>query len=115
MSDNFLSVFYLVNGEATPLSMKIPSSNTVNDLKNLIVGGDQAPGFRDVAAKDLILWLVSIPEDIWGSAITIDALGDKTELNNPRTRLSKLFPESPDDNTYIIVRRPPQGNAMCFP
>ncbi|KAG0041168.1 hypothetical protein BGZ90_010034, partial [Linnemannia elongata] len=23
------------------------------------------------------------------------------------TRLSKLFPESPDDNTYILVQRPP--------
>lgn len=49
-----------------------------------------------------------------GSAITIDALDEKTELNNPRARLFKLFPESSDDNTYIIAQRSLTGNKVCL-
>ncbi|KAK3827170.1 MAG: hypothetical protein JOS17DRAFT_791944 [Linnemannia elongata] len=51
------------------------------------------------------------PDDNLSSSIKVDALGDKTQLNNPRTRLSKLFPESPDDNTYIIFQPPPPAHA----
>ncbi|KAF9150471.1 hypothetical protein BGX20_005673, partial [Mortierella sp. AD010] len=40
--------------------------------------------------------------------ITLDCLDDKTELANPMTRFSKLFPENPDDDTYIIFQRHPQ-------
>ncbi|KAI1315472.1 hypothetical protein EDD11_000753 [Mortierella claussenii] len=40
------------------------------------------------------------------SVITLDGLDDKTKPDNPRISLSKLFPESPDDNTYIIIVRP---------
>ncbi|KAF9204639.1 hypothetical protein BGZ59_000944, partial [Podila verticillata] len=101
ITDNNLSLFCVVDGESTSIAfpIKTSSADTVGDLKSLIVKGEQAPAFKDVAAKDLILWRASIPD---GSASTIDALDDKTELNNPRARLSKLFPESPDDNTYII-------------
>ncbi|KAG0012691.1 hypothetical protein BGZ82_002455, partial [Podila clonocystis] len=105
-----IKVFCLVDGEATSnaFSIKIPSNDTVDDLKDLIKA-KQSPDFDDIVANKLTLWRVSISDDKQGSAITIDALDDKTELNNPRTRLSKLFPESPDDNTYIVVQRPPQG------
>ncbi|KAF9537746.1 hypothetical protein EC957_007713 [Mortierella hygrophila] len=113
MTNNHLTLFCLIDGEATSnaFEVEVASTKTVSTLKNLIVDGNQAPAFREVAAKDLILWRVSIPDNKQGSAITIDALDDKTELNNPRTRLSKLFPESPDDNTYILVQRPPQVHA----
>ncbi|KAK3834351.1 MAG: hypothetical protein JOS17DRAFT_815456 [Linnemannia elongata] len=66
--------------------------------------------FDDIAANSHTLWRASIPDDNQSSAITIDALDDKTELDKPRTLLSQLFPESPDDNTYTFVR-PPQVHA----
>ncbi|KAG0360627.1 hypothetical protein BGX24_005525, partial [Mortierella sp. AD032] len=107
MDNNLLTLFCYDNA----FEVEVASTKTVSTLKNLIVDENQAPAFRDVAAKDLILWCVSIPDNKQGTAITIGALDDKTELNNPRTRLSKLFPESPEDNTYILVRRPPPARS----
>ncbi|KAG0085317.1 hypothetical protein BGZ92_009088 [Podila epicladia] len=111
MADNSLTLFCLVDGEVkrNAFSIKIPSSDTVDDLKDLIKT-KKTNDFSDVDANNLTLWRVSIP-DKRSSATTIGALVDKTELNNPRTRLSQWFPESPDENTYIIVQRPPPGNA----
>jgi len=113
MSDNLVTLFCLVEGESVSnaFEIEVASTKTVSTLKNLIVDGNQAPAFKDVAAKDLILWRVSIPD---GSATTITALVDKTELDKPRTPLSKLFPENPDDNTYILVQRPVQCNVKLF-
>ncbi|KAF9954138.1 hypothetical protein BGZ70_010649 [Mortierella alpina] len=114
MTEKNLTLFCIVEGESVSHAFQlknIASSDDVDDLKHLIVDGNQAPAFRDVAAKDLILWRISIPDNKQGSAITIDALDDKTELNDPRARLSKLFPESPDDHTYILVQRPSSVNA----
>jgi len=114
MADNLLTLWCLVEGDSASnaFSIKdIPLSNTVDDLKDAIKA-KKTPEFDDIAADKLTLWHVSIPD---GSATTIAALVDKTELNKPRTRLSKLFPESPDEDTYIIVQRPPPGNvAFAF-
>ncbi|KAF9198351.1 hypothetical protein BGZ59_004674, partial [Podila verticillata] len=109
MTDNHLTLFCLVDGEATSraFSVDIDRTKSVDHLKKLIKS-KKTPRFDDVAAYELTLWRVSISDDNQGSAVTIDALDDKTELNNPRAQLSKLFPENPDDNTYIIVQRPPQ-------
>ncbi|KAF9275534.1 translational activator of GCN4, partial [Mortierella antarctica] len=87
----------------------MPLSDTVDELKKLIKT-EQNPDFDDVIANKLTLWRATIRTVKQGSAITIDALDDRTGLYNPRTRLSRLFPESPDDNTYIVVQRPLQGN-----
>ncbi|KAG0358123.1 hypothetical protein BG005_002717 [Podila minutissima] len=108
MTDNRLSLSCLVDREATSnaFSIKILSSDTVDTLKGLIKTA-VSHRFNDIAIKDLTLWQVSIPNDDQGSVITIDALDDKTELTNAGTQLSKLFPERPDDDTYIVVKRPP--------
>ncbi|KAF9536721.1 hypothetical protein EC957_009872 [Mortierella hygrophila] len=99
MADN-LTLFCLVDGVATTnaFPVEIESTKTIGDLKKFIKK-ENTPEFDDFAPDKLTLWRVSIPDNKQGSAITIDALDDKTELNNPRTRLSKLFSESPDDNT----------------
>ncbi|KAF8923569.1 hypothetical protein BGZ58_002786 [Dissophora ornata] len=100
MTDNRLNLNCLIDSD--PISkaflLTITSIETVGELKQLIKT-ENAVNFMDVDAGSLTLWRVSIPDD--------DSLDDKTELNNPRTRLSKLFSESPDDNTYIIVQPPP--------
>ncbi|KAF9368743.1 hypothetical protein CPB97_004296 [Podila verticillata] len=108
MTNNRMSLFCLVDGEAmsNAFPVKISSDDTVADLKNLIRTA-LVPQFDDIAAKDLILWCVSIPNDNLGSSVAIDALDNKALLNTPRTRLFILFPKSPDDNTYIVIRRPP--------
>ncbi|KAG0372990.1 hypothetical protein BGX24_012316 [Mortierella sp. AD032] len=87
-----------------------PTTKTVYHLKDLIKA-KKAIDFQDVDANKLTLWRVSIPDDNLASAITIDALDVETKLNNLRTRLSILFPEGPDENTYILVQRPPPVHA----
>lgn len=113
MTDNRLTLFYLVNGlpSARAFPIKPTLADTVGDLRDHIKA-HQSPAFDDITSDQLNLWRVSIPDDNQDSAITIDVLDDKTALSNPRTRLSKLFPESPDDDTYIIVQRPPPSKVM---
>ncbi|KAG0058521.1 hypothetical protein BGZ92_007142, partial [Podila epicladia] len=108
MADNHLKLFCLVEGEpiANAFLAKASSTDAVGDLKDHIKT-KKSSVFDDIPADILALWWVHIPDDNHGSAITIDAFDDKAELNNPRSLLSKFFPESPDDDTYIIVRRPP--------
>ncbi|KAF9274031.1 hypothetical protein BGZ68_000974 [Mortierella alpina] len=112
MTDTLLTLFCLVDGEATSnaFPVEIASSKTIGDFKKLIKS-EIPDTFNGVDAKDLTLWSVSIPDDNLSSAITADVLSDRTQLNNPRTRLSKLFPEAPDDYTYILVQRPPPVHA----
>ncbi|KAG0076645.1 hypothetical protein BGZ90_008382 [Linnemannia elongata] len=107
MADNHLTLFCLVNGEAASnaFTLKTPSNNTVYDLKELIKA-KKTNDFGAVDANKLTLWRAFIPDDSLHSAIIVDALDDKTELRNPWTRLFKLFPESSDDNAYIIIQRP---------
>ncbi|KAF8931617.1 hypothetical protein BGZ47_011751 [Haplosporangium gracile] len=112
MTDNILSLFYLVDGLplSRALEIEVSATRTIAHLKDLIKT-KQAPTFDDIRAAQLTLWRVSIPDGNQNSAITIAALNDKTELNNPGTQLSKLFPEIPHDSTYIIVQRPPPSHA----
>ncbi|KAG0342727.1 hypothetical protein BG000_002072 [Podila horticola] len=62
MADNPMSLFCLVDGEATSnaFSIKISSNDTVDDLKNLIKAR-KTNDFSDIDADKLTLWRVSIP------------------------------------------------------
>ncbi|KAF9177083.1 hypothetical protein BGZ51_009206, partial [Haplosporangium sp. Z 767] len=91
--------------------VKLDINSDVSDLKKLIKT-ENPNAFEYINAKDLVLWRATIPIDENAeeeSIIALDGLDDKTKLDNPRTCLSKLFPESPDDTTYIIVERPLAG------
>ncbi|KAF9582879.1 hypothetical protein BGW38_010634 [Lunasporangiospora selenospora] len=110
-----------IGAESTSNASPVPSSTatTVRELKDLIKT-KKTNNFSDVDADTLTLWRVSIPiadddndDDDENLPIHLDKLlkSDKKKLNNPRTSLVKLFPASPDDNTYIIVLRPPPGDA----
>ncbi|KAF9322945.1 hypothetical protein BG006_001924, partial [Podila minutissima] len=110
MSDNNLTLFCLVNGEATPFSVEVDRTKTVDHLKNLIVNGDQAPAFRDVAAKDLTLWHVSIPipPPKERKSIFLVEVESSTELD-PSDDIEDAFTDSPPKKTIrVIVQRPPQ-------
>ncbi|KAG0334980.1 hypothetical protein BG000_007897 [Podila horticola] len=58
-ADN-LTLLCLVDGEATPFSVRMPYSETVDGLKKEIKH-QKAPRFDDIAADELTLWCVSIP------------------------------------------------------
>jgi len=122
MTNNRMNLFCLLDGDASSnaFSIKIISSDTVDDLKNLIVKGDQAPAFKDLAAKDLILWRVSLPDeddDNEDLPIHLDNIPSKDRRKlKATTKLSKVFiGELPEDTIHIIVQRPSQsrsGNAL---
>ncbi|KAF8938203.1 hypothetical protein BGZ58_001381 [Dissophora ornata] len=63
MVEDNLSLFCLVDGDtiSRAFSLTIPSTETVGHLKDLIKT-KLAPQFEDVAAKDLTLWRVSVPD-----------------------------------------------------
>ncbi|KAF8926060.1 hypothetical protein BGZ58_000227, partial [Dissophora ornata] len=104
-----LTLFCLVDGQSTSQAFKveIDGNASIFRFKEAILDKIGNAGFK---AKDLVLWQVtiSIDENAGNESIiiTLDGLDDKTKLSNPRTCLSKLFPENPADNTYIIVEPP---------
>ncbi|KAF9288478.1 hypothetical protein BGZ74_000909, partial [Mortierella antarctica] len=108
MTDNRMSLFCLVDGEATSnaFSIKIPSSDTVDDLKKAIKN-QKAVAFADVDADMLMLWRVSIPDDQDDDLpIPLDSVPEKKKLK-ATTKLSKVFDtEPPEDTIHVLVQRP---------
>ncbi|KAF8923775.1 hypothetical protein BGZ58_002533 [Dissophora ornata] len=110
MAANTLTIFCVISGEvaSSAFPVKISSDETIGELKKAIIK-ENPNAFEHVDAKDLMLWRATVPTDENAGdehIIRLDDLDDKTKLGNPRTSLSKHFPESPDDNTYIVVERP---------
>ncbi|KAF9138565.1 hypothetical protein BGX30_009003 [Mortierella sp. GBA39] len=109
MAINDLILYCLVEGQSASNAFYVNAKPTeaVYNLK-VHIKTENPNTFIGVDAKDLTLWRVLIPAVNLHSPITVDALDDdnKTELDNPRERLSEVFPNNPDDNTYIFVRRP---------
>ncbi|KAI1319084.1 hypothetical protein EDD11_004973 [Mortierella claussenii] len=105
-----LTLFCLIDGQPTSRTFEIdiPPTRTVARLRDLIKI-KKAPAFDDIAADALLLWLIEIPKEKQDSVVTLGSLDKKEMLIDPRIQLSKLFPESPGDNTYILVQRPLQG------
>ncbi|KAH7055029.1 hypothetical protein BKA57DRAFT_452799, partial [Linnemannia elongata] len=113
MTENRISLFCLVDGEATSNAFpaEIESTKTIGDLKKLIKT-EKAPRFDDVAADELTLWRVSISDDDDNDLpVLLDSVPEKKKLK-ATTRLLKVFDtELPDDTIHIIVQRPPQVHA----
>jgi hypothetical protein len=112
-----LILWCLVDGESTSgaFSVKITAAESVDDLKK-VIKAENPNQFSDVDAKDLTLWKVSLPIDTAVSALSLGSLPDGStteELLNARARVSGLFRGEQGQNDYIIVQRPPSGNATC--
>jgi hypothetical protein len=115
MTTNLRTLFCVVDGEDTPFSVKISSTDTVDDLKNLIVNGNQGPAFREVATKDLILWRVSIPVNAKGNAIILDNVAEiDKEKMAPTDDVGEVFKETPPKKTIHIIIQVPQRGNECF-
>ncbi|KAF8927286.1 hypothetical protein BGZ47_002237, partial [Haplosporangium gracile] len=111
MDNNPLTLFCLIDGEGTSnaFSGKISSTDTVDDLKNLIKSA-LSPQFDDIAAKDLSLWSVSITDDDNDDEVPI-LLSNQPEKKKLKAtaKVSKVFGTSvPEDTIHIMVQRPPQ-------
>lgn len=113
MNEDHLVLLCLLEGAPVSCAFQIEvhSSKTLAALKDLIMDENRASAMRNVAAEDLILWRGTVLGTDKGSAVTINNLSDKTELDNPRSPLSAWFLESPDTDTFIVVQRPHQGNV----
>ncbi|KAF9920918.1 hypothetical protein BGZ67_000908, partial [Mortierella alpina] len=116
MTNNLLTLFCLVDGEATSnaFSVKVPSSDTVDDLRKLIK--TEIPDtFTGVDAKDLTLWRVSIPMTRHNNELTIlfnNISKEEKEKLHPADDLSDVFDEQPCKKTiHIIVQRRPAVQA----
>ncbi|KAG0290730.1 hypothetical protein BGZ98_003305 [Dissophora globulifera] len=105
-----LTFFCVITGDpaSSAFPVELPADKTVGDLKDAIVSKSPT-AFNNIDAKDLVIWQAIIPDDNQKTVIAIDALDHKEELDKPRRRLGEFFSKSPDDNTYVIVRRPSAG------
>ncbi|KAH7048589.1 hypothetical protein BKA57DRAFT_513495 [Linnemannia elongata] len=110
MSDNQLTLFCLVDGEATSnaFSVEIEPTKTVDALKNAIKT-KKAPEFDNIAADKLTLWYVLIPvvpANKHKPIVLDDFLEAATELD-PTDDVADVFSEKPPKKTiHIIVQRP---------
>ncbi|KAF9408340.1 hypothetical protein BGZ94_002347 [Podila epigama] len=97
-----------VVGETTAFHVDIDPDLRVSHLKDDIKY-KKAPEFNTVAADKLMLWSTTVPDDKPGFVMTLESLEklkDTTKLDNPKTQLRTLFPDGPNDNTYIFVKLP---------
>ena len=111
MNDNHLTLFCLVDGEATSnaFPVKIESSKTIGDFKDLIKTA-LSPQYDDIAAKDFTLWRVSIPVVPANrhKPIFLNEAESLVELD-PTYDVSEVFPSRgklPKKMIYVIVQRP---------
>ncbi|KAG0076419.1 hypothetical protein BGZ90_008718 [Linnemannia elongata] len=116
MSNYHLTLFCLVDGEATSNAFPVSASakTTVGELKDSIKS-KKTIDFSDIDADKLILWRVSIPITDEDDEVPIILNSfDKRKLG-PVTRLSKVFPEDlPEETIHIIVQRPPPVRAESY-
>ncbi|KAG0194817.1 hypothetical protein DFQ28_005030 [Apophysomyces sp. BC1034] len=90
--DTTIKLFCLIGNETSlrAFEIEIDSTATVSKLK-------------DIDAYKLTLWLVEIPEDKEGFAITLGELVVKEELTRPRKTMTALFPTPPNELAYIFM------------
>ncbi|KAF9112859.1 hypothetical protein BGX30_007159, partial [Mortierella sp. GBA39] len=111
MTDNHLTLFCLVDGEATSnaFSIEIEQTKTVDHLKDLIKV-KKTIDFNDIDADQLTLWRVSIPVVPANKhkPIVLYEVESSTEFD-PTDDVSDVFPKTPPKKTiHIIIQRPPQ-------
>ncbi|KAI8356310.1 hypothetical protein B0O80DRAFT_24139 [Mortierella sp. GBAus27b] len=102
-----LELFCLVEGDPTSrtFSVNVSPDNTVQDLKDLIKA-KRSPEFNDIAAGSLTLWVVALIGPDSELPIRLSILSHPVKLF-PKKVLSSVFTGPPDDDTYILVQRPP--------
>ncbi|KAK3805923.1 MAG: CRN family protein [Benniella sp.] len=111
-----LKIFCVIVGETKSFSVKVPSDDTVDDLKDAIKA--KKSNYFDlmkIDADQLTLWRVSLPDDD-DLPTLLKSLNDKQKLSDflsdkeklkATTKLSNIFDaELPEDTIHIIVQLP---------
>ena len=114
MPDNRITLFCLVDGEATSnaFSVKILSSGTVDDLKELIKT-KKTNVFSNVDADQLTLWRVFHPVIVANKhqPVLLSSIDSAAELD-PMDEIADVFRGTPPKRAiHIIVQRPSPGNV----
>ncbi|KAF9307970.1 hypothetical protein BG003_011799, partial [Podila horticola] len=112
MTDTDLTLFCLVDGDATSnaFPIRIPSNDTVDDLKNLIKARNNN-AFSDIDADKLTLWRVSLPVVTANrnKPIILTEIESTTVLD-PTDEISDIFEDQlPKKTVNVIIQRPLQG------
>ncbi|KAF9395528.1 hypothetical protein BGZ94_006552, partial [Podila epigama] len=109
MTDNLLTLFCLVDGEATSnaFPVKIESTETIGGLKELIKT-KKSNDFQDVDADKLTLWHVSIPDDDDDDIpIVLNNVITKDQKKLKATReLSDVWSHKPPKDTIHVIVQP---------
>jgi len=103
MPNNLLTLFCLVEGESTPFSVKIESSESVSDLKDAIKL-KKTQRFHDVTADELTLWRVShpVPPLHDRKPIVFNEIDSATELD-PTDDLADVFEAQPPKKRIHVI------------
>ena len=107
--DDIITLFCLVHGDNPvdrAFSVKIPKTNTVDELKKLIKA-EKSPRFDDVVADELTLWRVNICQDEleeFDFESDMSTLGEKL---SPLSKIYKVFPNGVEDEHLHIIVVPP--------
>ena len=115
MTDS-VTLFCLVDGKATPFSVKMSYNGTVDELKKELEA-ELAPQFNDATTKDLALWRVSIPvanDDDEDFPVFLNNIhkDNKKRLKSVLHKVTDIFGYGAAENTiHIIVQWPPPSNA----
>ncbi|KAF9123573.1 hypothetical protein BGW39_008872 [Mortierella sp. 14UC] len=110
--DHRLTIFCLEDGNPLQraFSIEIAAEDFVADIKDLIKA-ECTITLKNIAANNLVLWRVSIPdtEDYNGDrTISLSDIPDKEKKKlRPTTCLLKVFPDgSPEDTVHVVYQRP---------
>ncbi|KAF9896204.1 hypothetical protein BX616_007930, partial [Lobosporangium transversale] len=102
-----LKIFCIVEGEATPFPVKIPSNCSVGELQQAIKAR-KSNAFKDIDADKLTLYKVSIPDE--GNTVLESEIESKEALAIASMELWEIFTsELPRKTIHIFVKLPPQG------
>ncbi|KAG0198869.1 hypothetical protein BGX28_007739, partial [Mortierella sp. GBA30] len=114
MTDNHLTLFCLVDGEATSktFSVEIDRAKTVDHLKTLIKI-EKTPRFDDVADDELTLWRVTISITDENEELPISLASLNAKKLRATGKLSMIFAaDLPEDAIHVIVQRPLPGPSF---
>ncbi|KAF9924400.1 hypothetical protein BGZ67_009274 [Mortierella alpina] len=108
MTNNLLTLFCLVEGEATSqaFSVDIDKAKTVDHLKELIKN-KKTVDFEHVDANNLTLWRLAHPVIAANKhrTVLLNAIDSQTELD-PADDISEVFEQQPPKKTIHIIVHP---------
>ncbi|KAG0195588.1 hypothetical protein BGX28_001035, partial [Mortierella sp. GBA30] len=113
MTDNHLTLFCLIDGEAASSVFPVSASTTttIGDLKDLIKT-KIANDFRDVDADKLTLWRVTISNTDENEELPISLESLNAKKLRATSKLSMIFADLPEDAIHVIVQRPLPGPSF---